>query len=243
MKLAVISPSPLVNEYSPGDYHLILPDACRDSNTYFDFYKSTPGYKVLDNGAHETGESVNPNRLFFLAEALGVDEIVAPDALRDKDTTLAMTEAFEHATRKHPRYRYMGVVQGSTVAEAWGCLQELVQFSYLDSIGIPQHLCTLDENIRVEMSHLIGYRMHKPVHILGNNSQWPAEVRELALQSQVVGHDTTYPVKMGLQGIYINDYPPHTPRPNNYFELSEVTDLQDYVIRENIRTYRSWCNG
>ena len=244
MKLAIISPNSLLDRYSQTDYHLILPDMLKDPEYYRFYHSVARGWKVLDNGAHEEGTR-SPDELFRIAEALQVDEIVAPDVIGDRSTTLDMIDSFEPYARRHPEYQYMGVVQGSSIAEAWECLNQLTDYNpFIKSIGIPQHLCRFDEHIRAEMSDVVDEWLGHQIHLLGSNSRWPREVKHLSNLKLVVGHDTTYPVKMGLQGIYISDNPENIPRWDNYFDDSGImTDMQDYVIKENIRVYRSWCSG
>jgi len=246
MKLAIISPNSLLDRYSQTDYHLILPDMLKDPEYYRFYHSVARGWKVLDNGAHEEGTR-SPNELFRIAEILQVDEIVVPDVIGDRGTTLDMAASFEpHAYEANPRYQYMGVVQGSSAGEAWECLRELTDyFPWIKSIGIPQHLCRFDQHIRVEMAETIDQWMGHQVHLLGNNSRWPREVKHLSDLKCVVGHDTTYPVKMGLRGYYISDREvPNVPRDPDYFEFyRDVVELQDYVIKENIRVYKSWCDG
>lgn len=242
MKVSICSPISALSMYSNTDYHLILPDLAENA-VYRKFYRNVEGYKIFDNGAHES-ETISPVGLFEYAEYFGVNEIVAPDVIGEVDDTLSMTKAFAREAKKHPEYVYMGVVQGSNMQEALLCMMEMLEIEYISNIGLPQHLCGINRVIRVLMAQMIAIAGHKGVHILGANAVWPDEVKELARCPVVQGIDTTFPVKMGLQGRLIHTDKKNVPRWENYFEEVVMPGSQkDLLITENINTYMRWCDG
>ena len=120
-KLALIPPFCLLDAYSDPGYHLLLPQLL-SYEPYREYVRKIQkgSFTILDNGAFE-GDGIDQTSLIDLAVMLNVDEVVVPDTLRDKDTTLAQARDFseELMTREGQQLpeKYMAVVQGETLEE------------------------------------------------------------------------------------------------------------------------------
>lgn len=209
---------------------------------YRDFYRrrSEEGdYLILDNGAAEDLQ-FGTKHLYYVAQEMGVHEIVVPDTLGKSNETIAQGLAFSRYTRTG--YRYMMVAQGTTVME---CIQTLdmimtdSKFAYITCVGIPRLLNRLDKHARFKVAKYIaqkGYHSAMEFHFLGAAH----DLDEVGYLEQIGigrGIDTSAPIYMGLKGhdIRIADY---YARPQNFFELSK----NHFMVERNVDTYLGWAN-
>ena len=245
MRVALICPPHLLERYgNRTNYHLVLPNLFH-LKKYRDFYqtRSEKGdFVILDNGAAE-GQAFGAKHLFTLAEHVGADEIVVPDTLGDANDTLAQAQGFARYAK--PDYRYMFVLQGSTVQEVMWCLRALdngVHFMYVTTIGIPRHFYAIDPHFRMQLTEWLieeNFNLRFDIHFLGAN-QWLREVvvlSELAKNNEGFrGIDTSMPIYMGLEDMNMNME--HIPRPANYFHRA---DDNPAMVDLNIATYLNWA--
>ena len=241
MKVAVIPP--LGNtELAEGDYHLILPqhiDHLRRT-AYKLFYQTTPGYKILDNGAAE-GKLMKHADLMAIARLLSVDEIVVPDILGDAAASYQLAKEFEPFAQDHSWFKYMGVVQGRDRAEIAQSVFMLMDLEYISVLAIPRHLCQkVSRYERFDIVYAMGTDIaerFEAVHFLGS-SGWPKEVVLLADLPLARGIDTSYPTYMAQMGYSIDE--PWCPRHKKYFKTA-LTDEKEELARDNIERYRMWA--
>jgi hypothetical protein len=254
MKVALICPPALLERYGRlTHYHLVLPHLL-ESKKYSDFYRerrANGDFIILDNGAAE-GLEYGPRHLHRLAKEVEANEIVVPDTLGDYLDTISKAKAF--VPYADPDFKYMAVIQGSTMEEVLKCLYYITSapdMMYITSLGLPRVLNTIDHHFRAILASTIireGIHEKFQIHFLGY-SKWIREVTSLANIAE--GHeaphwdapgfrgiDTSMPIYMGLAGRYIleNNY---VERPDNYFDITH--DRYEQVMA-NINAFLIWAN-
>ena len=242
MHVALIYPPSLLKKYGAKTrYHLVLPHLFQQKR-YRDFYheRSREGdYIILDNGAAE-GLEFGHKHLYYVAEQMGVHEIVAPDVLGDANETIARGLAFTRYTRTG--YRYMMVAQGQNAAECMNTVDFIMtdsKFAYVTTIGIPRLINKDDRHARFKVAKFIeakGYDAAMEFHFLGATRDLD-EVGYLQETGIPRGIDTSAPIYMGLKGRDIRQNDLYIPRPNNFFDISTDTP----TVEQNIETYLTWA--
>lgn len=241
MKVAVISPTPLLGTYATqGDaYHLILCDHVFLDPRYMEFYKqrSKAGdYIILDNSAHETGYGRRAEALISAAECTQASEVVLPDRLFFGDDTVdASCEAARVLRRKFGgEIALMGVPQGRTEEEWYFCCRDLLVKAGVDTIGISKdyevwpgslmrrvevvrHLCR-HLNLKVSI-HLLGWgRLLTVLHRL-------AEIEE-DVYAPLRGVDSAKPLVYATSGILLpydlTQCPPYPKRSDDFFAQESI---------------------
>lgn len=248
MKLAVIAPTSMLLRYCRTDYHLVLAHL-RDDNKYVEFYKHTArGYKMLDNGAAELGQSVDVDVLFQSVYTFEPNEVILPDKLGDWKFT------FESAQRTardfktvFPELKLMAVPQDLTTALCWykDCMKYM-QIPDVDTIGIPKGL----KRKRLDVLELLNRdRPSKwEYHLLGTTGN-PVEVKVAAERYPWLrGVDSKIPVRLGQYGITLHperglllpqDHRAHLPE----MKFDSTDDPFPIIISHNIKTMQSWAEG
>ncbi len=211
-------------------------------------------FLILDNGAAE-GAEFGPPHLHTLAAEVEANEIVVPDALRDKTETIARAKHF--VPYMQPDYKYMAVLQGTTQQEVLSCLNffdNAPDMMGITCIGIPRVLNEIKRAFRLQFTEwLIAEQFHNKfqLHFLGASS-WTREVQALAATVEGLevenmdsvgfrGIDTSMPIQMGLIGKNITDeaYEPHEGK-TGFFEATR--DRYSQVMR-NIDYYLRWADS
>lgn len=237
MKLALITPvSFLGHATSRSNYHLVLPELLMAYPEYYHAYailaENPDHYLILDNGAAE-GELVNNETLLKLATSLGVDEVVAPDVLRDRDGTVTRSLEFllEYGIGfRDGRYRELniGIVgQGDNAKEAKLCIAEIVSHGVSDpikTIHIPRLLVkgreTRYARIDLAMDFKREFRYNKyDIHLLGASPVWPKEIRAAAGTRIIRGMDTSMPFNYAYAREWLEGTTKQVWRPPGYFDL------------------------
>lgn len=120
--------------------YLILEHICRKDPAYREFFKKTEKFKILDNGAYETGFPSSLTDLLGMGEEIKAHEIVIPDVFQSREYTLKHFRDFEGYAKRHPeireRFRFMAVPQGKTVEEYMSCLKVMLDSAYVNTIGL-----------------------------------------------------------------------------------------------------------
>lgn len=191
MKLAHIIPPKVVGQVSDllGDYHLLLP-ALMDQREYRAFYRDAPGFKIMDNGVAEGLPMAFPHVL-SMANFMKANEVVLPDVMGDLDGTLrAVAHAFHGACAERKRFRYMFVLQGTTVGE---CIESariaIIQFRpIINTFGIPRHIQSTEPNARYRIARaLVDSGYSQPIHLLGTHPDDPYELQALGGEYKSLG--------------------------------------------------------
>lgn len=219
-----------------------------------DFYRerrANGNFIMLDNGAAE-GLEYGPRHLLRLAKEVEANEIIIPDTLGDYLETISKAKAF--VPFADPDFKYMAVVQGSTVEEVLKCLYYFTSapdMMYVTCLGLPRRLNTIEPHLRAVLASTIireGIDTKFQIHFLGYSKQ----VREITTLTNVTeGHmaphwdapgfrgiDTSMPIYMGLAGRYILE-DAYMERPANYFDITH--DRYEQVMA-NINAFLIWAN-
>lgn len=244
MRAALIPPKGYywtATQYS--DYHLALAQIL-DEEYRLTYSTTTFNYDfiIIDNGAAE-GNAVDDETLLYRAAQIGANEIVLPDVMKDMKGTIDRVTQFLHANAFIDE-NLMGVVQGTTMTEVEACIAFYVTNHRINTLGIPRHLITTlgDEHARTHiLQHIQDKYFEMPVHLLGTNTEWKEEVRDVALTFPWVrGVDSSMPYNYTLAGVDLNDAGVIN-RPEGYFERTWVVDEE--LLESNILTFKEWARG
>jgi hypothetical protein len=247
-ELALIPPFCLHSAYSKPGYHLFLPQLLRHA-AYREYVRaaSKNSFTILDNGAFE-GDDIDQTALIDLAVMLGVNEVVIPDTLGDKDTTLVQARSFgeELMIREGQTLPegYMAVVQGETLNECIECLEGFTKHDFITTFGLPKHLVrTVGTGTRHSLTKYIIEEMdpYYAIHYLGSSPLWLDEITHVA--DDVRGMDTSMPFVQAYHRRLVDDNGNvGLERPTNYFEGKEWEFKCD-IVEYNVRTMRKWSSG
>lgn len=246
MKLSLIPPHCYMHHIGITDYHLFLPQLFRNEDYCRAALKvaiGTDDYCILDNGAAE-GEEWHPDALHTIADQFGIDEIVIPDILGNKDHTVAA--AYKFAEFASGNYKYMAVLQGQSYEELVDCAEHFAEMPYVHTIGIPRHLAkTLgDRDARLVITGVLidkfGERFE--YHLLGATPLWSRELlfAQVAYGEKLRGMDTSMPYNYAYYGESV-DGEMTMLRPSGYFELPEEKFHEEHVM-DNVAKMLSWAN-
>jgi len=247
MRVALISPKGLYKWAEKSDYHLAL--AQIEDNDYFVVYGylSDDNYIIMDNGAAE-GKTVTDHQLVTSAVRMTADEVVVPDVMCDFKGTMMRAQQFfgQSSWLDLPVHtRYMRVVQGTTLDEAYRCVDEHMLHSLDAVLGIPRHwIATVDRRTaRAQILQYIwdNYGNEAEVHLLGTSYLWPREVYYIARNFPWVrGVDSSMPFNYTIAGEKLEDLRP-IKRPDNYFDY--IHNVDEGLLEYNINTFKEWASG
>lgn len=212
---------------------------------YQDFYQTRSRKKdwiILDNGAAED-VTFGPKHLLTMADVIGANEVVAPDVLFDYNETIAKTMYFSRFA--DPKFRYMGVVQGTKFGEFLACMRayaELVPLNYITTIGVPRLMATVcdDPDARVKFMRYVqreGFDASLEFHMLGATDDLEEVKRLTEFGNLVRGIDTSAPIYMGLLGKDIEEE--YVARPEEFDMMQQTKHMN--VLTNNIDKYLMWA--
>ena len=248
MQVAFIEPlAHIAEDFVETGWHMILPEACSLSEEYVQYYTRTEGYKILDNGIVE-GEALDWDDLIQLAYDLEVDEIVVPDVLKGSNASQRMAIQFgKWLLRHYPSaledFRFMGAVQGTTMAEVMSSFQTLAGLNYIQVLGLPRSLSSIHPWIRPNflatdtVQSVCAANFSGGVHCLGAHAfiKEPLLLADLPVRSM----DTSLVAAMSLREGHIGRFP-YVERPENFW-TSSYPSLD--LAAGNHLTYVDWALG
>lgn len=150
MKMASIVPQNFLELTAEADFHMALAHLVGEPGyevyTEFFKYRKRGSFCILDNGVIE-GSPMPIDTIIEKAEMIRANEIVLPDAYKDKDKTLEMVDTSMRkllstfGENQWP-FALMVVPQGDSKEEWLACAELLINKwgKYIDTIGIPKHL-------------------------------------------------------------------------------------------------------
>jgi len=180
MKLALIVPFKNLDLMNISDYDYILTREAKMNKQYKDFYTKSERYSILDNNVHERSE-INWEDHVELAINMGVNEIVVPDVMKDKERTLRYFNEFMnmfYEKLKEHNIIIQAVPQGETWEEIQECFDVFNKDTRVKIIGnsfdlIPFQICDKKyENQSFNRTLIINSwirKSNKPIHLLGSN--------------------------------------------------------------------------
>lgn len=248
MQVALITPTQMLQTHGNMTlFHMILPDQLKtfSNNGYYTFYRHQAiGYKILDNGAAE-GDQVHPVQLIELAQELQVNEVVVPDEMGNTRDTIQKAMEFDHVARRFPtRFKYMGVLQGRTLAQLEMCLEYYIRQPWISTIAFPRILQEYwHPLIRLEFIRnleRIIREAHKEIHCLGS-TRYPQEVRQLAKLGYVRSIDTCVPAELARQGLVLDGDVQYEGRGQGFFEWTPSNTDLEWLCNKNYQNYLEWA--
>jgi hypothetical protein len=246
VRLAVIPPVAYLEDFSTN-YHLVLAHLYATNETYRDFYNSRVekgDWVILDNGCAELGEAIPGKELFRLAADLNPNVLVCPDVLRDGLKTRELTEEFIKTWRgklKDGGIALMAVPQGKTREEWLDCFETFNEMKEVEWLGISKY-CPGE---RVELLEQIKLSVKKKCHLLGMaETEGVNSILKEKAFSFAYSTDTAIPVKLGLQGLSLEQYLTRGHmKDDDYFNFEKLnwTNYKVGWARRNIDEYLKRC--
>lgn len=124
MRIAHEAPLSIIRDVQKvTDYDYALVHLFDESEEYFNFFKeavSSGRYVILDNSIFELGTAFNMSKFADYVDKLWPSAYIVPDALEDKDKTIANFELWMKNYDYLPGKK-IGVVQGKTYEEVVEC--------------------------------------------------------------------------------------------------------------------------
>lgn len=240
MKVAHILPQAHLNTQKDNDYHMVLPSWCHEPR-YVQWFQNAKGYKILDNGAAENDEQ-DWDRLFRLADEIGVNEIVIPDVMGDTDASIGKAAVFLEEAKKRGlsgKYKFGAVVHGSTMEEVVMCYTAYAINKFkasIDLIYLPRIIANnVHHDIRINLLKAIDSgtidAFFPEIHCLGASLNLK-EVMHLKTTS-CRGIDTSAVGTSTYRDIDIRKDATYRSRSEDYFEAT----LNTYLLDENLEFY------
>jgi hypothetical protein len=229
MDIAFIAPKSLAEETVVGNYYFLLPQ------TITQFHKEEDKkFKMLDNGAYE-GSTSSIDDLLKLAKEYGVDEIVAPDILKDYKKTFDLTvPALEKIYRAQLDAAI--VPQGKDINEWILCYRQMIELKNVRTICIPKWLGRQRPFV---IAHLMKNNLWKPqqfeYHLFGLDYVEELDVyRRMGAQLRSV--DTSMPFTLAANGMKVG-YFTTTENKRVSFQAT-FTEAQRKLANENMQVLR-----
>lgn len=146
MKFCVISPLNHLDLMLKGDYIFGLAHLYVKDQKYRDFLhqcKKDDRFIIMDNSMVENSP-VTEDVLIDICKELMPDEIIAPDVLFNKNQTLSNLYSFIERILKEDllgKIKIMGVPQGNNQYEWISCYKEMINNSFVNTIGWSKGAC------------------------------------------------------------------------------------------------------
>ncbi len=214
------------------DYDFVIASMYLDSEVYRNYYlmNKRPG-TILDNGAFETGASIDTKVYLRVIEELQPSIVVIPDVQHDCEQTLF--RANEFFTQLPPGFDMsclMGALQGSSVQDFEDLLEKYVR-NGVQLIGIPYGV--------IDRVNFIQQHPEVKFHALG--LQYFPELLSLRLLKNVVSIDTSLPVKFATNQKFLYELFPLTIKERPDFEKG-FDIFQGSCLRWNLKFIWRICD-
>lgn len=240
MKFFTIPPIKYTDFMAINDNYFCLAPIALEDEDYFNYFKQKAAegkHVILDNGAAE-GRLVEGEKYIHLINQLKPTEAVAPDALYRGENTLMKLKHFKHDLQstwnwsgQHSSVKIIGVPQGSTVKEWLKCYLEMVNDSFISTIGISKFAVksfaeiTKTDDVAINRIECITmlHKYHldlKPLHCLGMRD--PHEFQAYKNIPSVRSSDSAFTCLAATKGYDIFDCPVDIETPKEYFH-NEIT--------------------
>lgn len=245
IKLAIIPPIAYLNDFST-DYHLVLAHLLKYP-AYFNYYLKrvqAGDTVIMDNGAAEQGTAIADSELFQLAESLRPSILVCPDSLFDSTETISRTSAFLDSYARilgGLGIELMGVPQGKTQDDWMEAFAMFNGDSRLKWLGISKYIVGAFPR-RLDALEVIKGVVNKKCHLLGMSEDVEAVFDEKEFPF-VQSTDTAVPVKLGMQGLTMDEYNQRVKMSDDsYFLSAPLISYEAYSkVLQNIAVYKGCC--
>ena len=184
------------------DYDFVIASTCFEHKEYRDYFMACPNrFMILDNGAFETGESVDDRKYLELAAELKPNVIVIPDVLYDPVATLDRFFEFMNIWKENANdfkgTELMGVIQCNGNYDTAHMMSVVYNSHGVECIGVP-YASMIDR-----YKFISQHPELTNVHILGCPTV--PEVMSLQLLDNVKSIDSSLPVKVTSDGMYLSN--------------------------------------
>lgn len=254
MYAATIVPEQFLSRTEGDHFYMALAHLINSGTPYTEFFKSQTqkGIHVLmDNGAAEDSQLDTIFDILDKAELIGATEIVLPDALMDKDVTLARTQKALRELKEADKlddYLWMAVPQGSDLARWSYCLRNLLELDKdydhaFNSIGISKFLSlNISPTARIEAVeialdllqqygrtdidiHLLGCA-YDPTEVYYIATKWPGRIRSV---------DSAIAYVYAQKGLELKST---TARPQFEIEFLAKHEIDEDLLQHNIKVWK-----
>ena len=224
--------------------------------------KEAGKFITLDNSAAERA-LVTEDILIGICHELMPHEVIAPDVLFDKDTTIANAISFRERMIKEGlcntpvdtlNINIFFCPQGKTKedwleAYQWGINQDWISVIGFSKIAVPNawigDLLWKDDQGIMEARHMAYDYLKekgmlvKPIHCLGQGD--PTEFAYYK-HPMMRSTDSVYPVFAAVNGIDFNvDHTTRIPTPHSFLETFDMEDVDMSLVESNIAFLRKQC--
>ncbi len=230
-----------------GGYHLlIVSEVAKDIFRYGTFFANVRSahpdaqlHIILDNGVVEAGYAAGAGQMASIAGAIGAQTLVLPDVLGDMQGTIQSAKEGRKLFLPESRFKFMGVVQGTTMNEFMECAHELSGYS--DFLAVPR-LAVGHIGSRVELVQRIADLYEKPIHLLGFSDNLRDDMEAVHAHELVMGIDSAMPIWMGQEGWDIDTWGTPASHPSKRPETYWRDEVLNEQVIENIRKVRQWVS-
>lgn len=236
------------------DYDFILAHNLKIPK-YFSFYskRKKKVFSILDNSAFELEKPLEGDVLIDCVKKIDPNVVIAPDVLRDCESTLEKTDNFIRLMEKYNcKNKIAGVVQGKTFKEYLRCYKWYLNNKKIDLICVPFDVPFNVFDLKVDsptnqfmlnrVSFLkkmwLKFSFKKPHHLLGASN--PIEIIFYSGLMDL-SMDTSSPIVHGLHGIRFGLF--GLPNEKIKTKLDFHVKLERYQIKNilyNIEKMREW---
>jgi len=213
------------------DFDFVIASTCLFYPEYFEFYKSKSRFMILDNGAFETGRSINTQEYYEIAKQLNPDILVLPDVFKNEVGTMDLSLSFLKfwKNNKIKNIELMGVLPGETpnriLAEYEGFKKEGVQWFGLPYSSMIDRFQFLKAHPEIENVHILGLPTLN-------------EVLSLCLLPNVKSIDSSLPVKCTGTDNFISKC-----LTSNCPVLPDRVDLNESKLEYNLEFFSNACHN
>ena len=240
-----------------GKYHLLLAhDVVKHPKAYHEVYGDL-GEDVtiiMDNSVIELGKPVAPSIMMEACRIVPTSVVVLPDRLMDRPgTSFAIREGLNQYMEviRTLKLAVMAVPQGHDFDSWKDSVNDVIwnlQGTNLEVwIGVAKNIKEKIDRSRGEALEVIEKKLPGvKVHMLGFSDSLQDDmfsiIKGMALNIEVLGIDSTVPVRLGMQGQHLNFIDPHPPRGDWWENPGELTNRALDLIEQNILVVRRHIN-
>jgi len=215
------------------DYDFVIASNCLTHPKYFDYYKNSSRFLILDNGAFETGESIDDQLYYDVIKELGPDIIVLPDAYNDEVKTVTRSLSFLRFWEKNTisGIELMAVLPGNSeerILSEYELFQKV--YTKVNWYGLPYG----------SMINRYQFLKKHPeitnVHILGLSNL--GEACALSALPNIVSIDTSLPIRCTSNKSYMNKI----LSANDHVSMIEE-NLDENILTYNLNLFRGVCHN
>jgi len=231
MICSVELPVKYLKEYSERfDFDFVIASTCLEFPEYFEYFKSHSRFMILDNGAFETGASIDIEKYYKIIQTLKPEIVVLPDVFKDEVKTMQLSYSFIKFWKRNKisNIELMGVLPGETptrlLSNHYFFNQEGVKW-----FGLPYG------NMIDRFQFLKSHPEIENVHILGLPSL--NEVLSLNLLSNVKSIDSSLPVKCTAEDKFISKV-----LTSNCKVTPQIVNLNEDKLKYNLDFFSAVCH-